>query len=439
MLDKFFDLIWKLTDAEEQILQSEGAVWLKKRLGLNPDHPPENFDGVYTYTLVEYAVDDATGQRRPKPVVSFFRNESIRKFFRHTFEDTKPSEALLNDIAVLLNGKLGDSLDAEGVDLNVEMSQFEAQFNDVVRRTRTPKEVQQEKDANRRMARLEQQFQQNHAVLQAAIDQVHQLAGSTPAALPGGGEPEDFALAQQVKAWFKAVKYGKGDYNQNQRGEGYCEWMIAVPARRGEDQIVVRCVEGEAQIEDVEKLLESVADQDADEGWLCYAQRMSKAAKKKLEQKKYRDIFCYTLDELIDQKADFSNYLDWLAATVKDRHIDTDYVQLACKKDDVDTTTQRKIGTSRFTVEEGGIEGYVDDWLEDDSKEHLSVLGEFGTGKTWFTLHYAWVALEKYLAAKEENRPRPRLPLVTPLRDYARALDVENVIAGFLEMLRNSG
>ena len=77
----------------------------------------------------------------------------------------------------------------------------------------------------------------NCSAIEAKLDQVQQLAGNTPAALPGREESEDFTLAQQVKAWFAAVEYGKGDYAQ--RGDGYCEWMIAVPARRGDDQIVV--------------------------------------------------------------------------------------------------------------------------------------------------------------------------------------------------------
>ncbi|MEO1211625.1 MAG: pentapeptide repeat-containing protein, partial [Cyanobacteria bacterium J06638_20] len=431
MIDKAFDLLLKLTDAEERLLQSEGAIWLKDKLGLAPDHPPDNFDGVYTYTLVEYAVDEATGRRRPNALLAFFRNDAIRKFIRRTYDQDVVPEVLLNDIATLLDGAIGQELNAQGIDLKAEMQRFEAIFTDVVRRTRTPKDVRQEKELTRSLQRLEQQQQQNHEALQAALEKVHQLTGSTLAALPGSteAETEASALVQQVKAWFKAVEYGEGDYAHS--GEGYCEWMITVPARRGEDRIVVRCVDGEAQVNDLESLLESVEDQDADEGWLCYGSRMSKAAKTKLEERKYRDLYCYTLDELIDQKADFSNYLTWLEQTVKARGIDTDYVQLACKKDDVDLATQRKIGTSRYAVEEGGIAGYVDEWLEDDSKEHLSVLGEFGTGKTWFTLHYAWVALQKYQEAKAKNRPRPRLPLVIPLRDYARALDVENVIAGF--------
>jgi predicted NACHT family NTPase len=63
--------------------------------------------------------------------------------------------------------------------------------------------------------------------------------------------------------------------------------------------------------------------------------------------------------------------------------------------------------------------------------EHVSILGEFGTGKTWFTLHYAWKCLQDYQIAKAKGLPRPRLPFVIRLRDYAKSLDVKNVMAGF--------
>jgi formylglycine-generating enzyme required for sulfatase activity len=70
-------------------------------------------------------------------------------------------------------------------------------------------------------------------------------------------------------------------------------------------------------------------------------------------------------------------------------------------------------------------------WLQDPCKEHISILGEFGTGKTWFTLHYAYTAMNRYLKAKEQGLERPRVPLVIQLRDYSRALDCESLFSDF--------
>jgi predicted NACHT family NTPase len=69
--------------------------------------------------------------------------------------------------------------------------------------------------------------------------------------------------------------------------------------------------------------------------------------------------------------------------------------------------------------------------LDDTSKEHISILGEFGTGKTWFVLHYAWSSLQRYRDAKARGIERPRLPLVIPLRDYAKAVSVESLFSEF--------
>ena len=150
-----------------------------------------------------------------------------------------------------------------------------------------------------------------------------------------------------------------------------------------------------------------------------------------MDKEDNRHLACYTFDELIDQDADFSGYLDWLGAEVKRRQIDTKYVSLACTKEEFDPVTQHRRGVSRYDERDGWIDGYIDLWLDDPAKEHISVLGEFGTGKTWFALHYAWVTLQRYCEAKKRGVERPRLPLVIPLRDYAKAVSVESLFSEF--------
>lgn len=73
----------------------------------------------------------------------------------------------------------------------------------------------------------------------------------------------------------------------------------------------------------------------------------------------------------------------------------------------------------------------MDIWLQDNQKEHLSILDEFGTGKTWFTLHYAWTVLQTYKQAKQKSLPRPRIPVFILLRDFAKAVEVESLISDF--------
>ncbi|NJR67041.1 MAG: NACHT domain-containing protein, partial [Leptolyngbyaceae cyanobacterium CRU_2_3] len=192
-----------------------------------------------------------------------------------------------------------------------------------------------------------------------------------------------------------------------------------------------RGMEGVAEISDVRMLRQSVEQQRTDEGWLVTTRRISRAARDEVEKAENANLGCYTLDELLDQDADFSGYLSWLETEVERRQIEQKYVPLACTKEELDPVTHQRIAVSRYDDRDGWIDGYIDQWLDDPAKEHISVLGEFGTGKTWFALHYAWVALQRYREAQKRGVDRPRLPLVIPLRDYAKAVSVESLFSEF--------
>jgi hypothetical protein len=236
-------------------------------------------------------------------------------------------------------------------------------------------------------------------------------------------------LSHNLRNWFVTLGYGFEDYQIT--GNGFFEWILDVPARRGYDRIVVRGVEGEAECQDVLALRDSVDASKANEGWLVSARRKSEAAIVETSKPEHQRLYCYTLDELLDESADFSGYLQWLEDEIKRRKIDVMYIPLGCKKDELDAKTQRKVAESEYRENAGWIDGYIDRWLDDPSKEHISVLGEFGTGKTWFALHYAWTAMQRYNAAKARGTERPRLPLVIPLRDYAKAVSVESLFSEF--------
>ncbi len=188
---------------------------------------------------------------------------------------------------------------------------------------------------------------------------------------------------------------------------------------------------GETGLKDVRALGLKVEEQRTDEGWLVTDRRISKVARDEVEKEENHHLECFTFDRLVAMDADFSGYLDWLEAEVKRRGIDTNYVPLACAKEELDPVTKRSIGVSHYTAEDGWIDGYINRWLDDPAKEHISILGEFGTGKTWFALHYAWVALQRYRDAQSNGVQLPRLPVVISLRDYAKAVSVESLFSEF--------
>ncbi|NEQ47794.1 MAG: NACHT domain-containing protein [Leptolyngbya sp. SIOISBB] len=237
-------------------------------------------------------------------------------------------------------------------------------------------------------------------------------------------------LAQQVDVWFRASGYGRESYVSI---EGkYCEWIITIPGLRSYNRVLVRCVAGEAGMADFRDLESTVERLRPHEGWLISNRRISTAVIELLhEYRGSQKLYCYTLDEVIDQNANFEIYMTKLEDEILQKGIDKYYIPLGCSKDEIDPKTQQKIGISHYGEYEGWIEGYVDRWLADPSKEHLSIQGEFGTGKTWFALHYAWQALQKYRKAKERGLERPRLPIVIPLRDYSKVMSVEALFSEF--------
>ena len=239
-----------------------------------------------------------------------------------------------------------------------------------------------------------------------------------------------FALAQQMRGWFETLGYRFETYESWEAD--YFEWVINVSVWRSRYiRILVRGVDGEVGLADVHALRQSVEIQKTDEGWLVSDRRISRAARDQVAQPENEHLGCYTLDELLDQDADFSAYLTWLEQEIQQRGIDQKYVPLACVKEEVDPITRQRIGVSRYDERDGWIDGYLDLWLDDPAKEHISILGEFGTGKTWFALHYAWQALQRYREAQRRGVERPRLPLVIPLRDYAKAVSVESLFSEF--------
>jgi predicted NACHT family NTPase len=436
-LAKLIDLIVGFASpmVQSKLQRSELVIKLLKQLNLHPDHPPADFTAVYQYTLVEYGIG------KPKPVLEMFRQSEIQAIFRKALDQNNPSLLLKEGETFLTGHTLGDRIRELGIDARQEFYQFAAVFIEVAKRTRTPAEVL----ANQRLESLHRQVGgiqerlQRLPTLEAMRTEMARLAAQSYPILPSESDSSPsiqekqcraFALAQQMKGWFETLGYRFEPYEVWQ--DDYFEWIIDIPVRRGRyDLILVHGIDGEAGLSDIKALRRSVETQRADEGWLVTARRISRAAREAVEKEENHDLGCYTFDELLDQDADFGGYLDWLESEIQRRGIEQRYVPLACTKEEIDPDTKQRMGVSRYDDRDGWIDGYIDLWLDDPAKEHISVLGEFGTGKTWFAFHYASQALQRYRDAQRRGVERPRLPLVIPLRDYAKAVSVESLFSEF--------
>ena len=416
---------------KDKFQRNETVIKILKRFNLDPDAPPADFSGVYVYTLVEY------GAGKPKQILELFRQKEIESAFRKAFESDSPAILIKAGEDYLNESALGKEIRDLGIDPRREFMAFAAVFMEVAKRTRTLGDVM----VGNALASLQKRLSmvmdriERLPTLEGIRTEFARLEAEDYPALPAAEsrniqKSKVFILWQQVRGWFETLSYKFEKYEIWE--DNYFELIINVPVRRNRyDRILVRGIAGEAGIRDISALRESVEKQRTDEGWLVTARRISRAARDEVKKAENRDLACYTFDELLDQDADFTAYLDWLETEITSREIDTKYVPLACTKEEIDPDTHRKIGVSHYDGRDGWIEGYIDLWLNDPVKEHISVLGEFGTGKTWFAMHYAWMALQRYRDAQKRGLERPRLPLVIPLRDYAKAVSVESLFSEF--------
>jgi len=418
------------TPIKNKLERNEMVINLLQNLGFIPDHPPADFSGVYAYTLVEY------GFGKHETVLELFRQNEIRQAFREAFEQNDPSILLREGQNFIEGYALGDKIKELNIDPLPEFAIFAIHFLDVAKKTRTPAAVvtdQKLDNLRRSVSNIEDQIarlkEPQEILIELAI-QAQNYQTLQPANVASISKVKRFILSQQLRAWFTALKYDIESYETE--GDSYFELIINIPVRKNRyDRILVRGVEGEAGLAEITALRQSVKDQKTQEGYLVTARRISPAARDAVKEEENQPLSCFTFDELLDQDADFSNYLNWLEAEVERKGIDKMYVPLNCTKDEFDPITKEKIGISKYDADDGWVEGYIERWLADPSKEHISILGEFGTGKTWLTLHYAWTALKKYKAAKQQGIERPRIPLVIPLRDYAKAVSVESLFSEF--------
>ncbi|WP_254449302.1 NACHT domain-containing NTPase [Anabaena sp. UHCC 0253] len=433
MLDKIIDALIGEAVGEglKKFQSSEIRLQLLNKFGLKPDTPPNDFDGVYIYTLIEYGVG------KQKFILDLFKEKEIKEEFQKAFNQNKSFNIQTLD-NYIQSSDIGDKIKEQNIDYRREFTEFARLFIEIAKRARTATEILQEHKLDSLHNSLNQVREQiNQLSLPEIQKQIAQLAQSQQQLLPPAEIARETELAKQLKLWFQTLGYDFEQYEILEKD--YFEWIINIPKRRGYDRILIHGVEAEAGINDINAVKEAVETQKVDEGWIVAPRRVSKLARTEVEKAENSHIFCYSFDELIEADADFSGYFDWLETEVKSRGIDQYYVPLACTKEEINPQTKQRIGVSHYGEEDGWIERYINQWLADPVKEHLSVLGEFGTGKTWFAFHYAWLALQKYRQAKKEGLPIPRIPLVIPLRDYAKAVSIESLFSEFFFRKHNIG
>jgi predicted NACHT family NTPase len=75
-IELLFNVLQVLTGSQfvaDKAQRNEYVIRLLKQVGLDPEHPPADFEGVYAYALVNYGVG------KPKACLELFRSQDVRQ------------------------------------------------------------------------------------------------------------------------------------------------------------------------------------------------------------------------------------------------------------------------------------------------------------------------------------------------------------------------
>lgn len=229
-------------------------------------------------------------------------------------------------------------------------------------------------------------------------------------------------LADEICIWMRAIHYELSEIKKVTERTAEIEATLEQGTVR--QRLLIRCIEGEITAEDVSQL-DSTLNRKIPEGWLISDKRVSNQARNFAAKDDLIQVF--NLSEFLQQKV-WGPYIDALSSLVRRDHIPDLYIDLACYKLQVPEE-----GKEANKDEYPSLDNYIDNWLTERGKMHISLLGEFGTGKTWFCRHYAYRQLQRYM----EDPANQRLPILITLRAFAKSMTPQQLVNdAFLEQYK---
>jgi len=165
--------------------------------------------------------------------------------------------------------------------------------------------------------------------------------------------------------------------------------LVCTPKGAFARPVAVVCKEGTVGQDDVEALLAEMEEQGLVGGVLVTHNRVSPAARERAAETDGA-VRVFTLDEFYRELIDFESYVRELVGDYEGDDLSTYYVDLGCQGADGSTYKP--------------MDDYVDAWLDDPTRNHISILGDYGTGKTSFCRQYAARLGRRWLADPDRNR-----------------------------------
>lgn len=228
-------------------------------------------------------------------------------------------------------------------------------------------------------------------------------------------------LTAEVRSWLQAIRY---KVNEPQRFDERSVSMIAsMDLGTVKQNVLVRCIGGEITATDV-MALKGALNLKIPQGWLISDKRISQKAVELASGDE--SVLVFNLTNFLRRMV-WGPYFDALNSLVERELIPDRYVDIGCYKVEVDEKGN-EIGRERYA----SLDTYIDDWLKERGKTHISILGDFGAGKTWFCRHYAYRQLERYI----KDPAHERLPLLITLRGFTKVPPQQLINDALLEQYK---
>jgi len=226
-------------------------------------------------------------------------------------------------------------------------------------------------------------------------------------------------LIDEVLLWLSVLKYEVEKINLiDDRTD---ELKLILNNGAIQSNLLIRCITGEINISDIEALDENLTKK-CPYGWIISETRISPAAYDYVKDKEL-NIKIFTFSDFLKNQI-WRPYYDFICNTIENDKIDKNYVDLSCYKeilDDRGNVIKKDIHSN--------IDIYIDNWLQERGKNHISLLGEFGSGKTWFCKHYTYRQLIRFFS----NPFTERFPLLVTLRDFTKTMKSKHLICNLLD------
>ncbi|MEW6607351.1 MAG: restriction endonuclease [bacterium] len=140
------------------------------------------------------------------------------------------------------------------------------------------------------------------------------------------------------------------------------------------------------------------------------------------------DIDLFTYDEFANNLINFDDYIDWIIEDFENDELSRYYIDL-----DAEKRGEERTGTKAEIL--SPVDEYIDNWLKKETLgNRIAILGEYGSGKTSFSRHYAYKLAKRY---KESKKDKIRIPILFNLGKFTKNVDFEDLIVGYLD--RNCG